>query len=56
VDRLIIFRTSVPLGADALAGVGKVLPPIEGGAGWSVLAEQPFGNDTMTVYRKDAPR
>ncbi len=56
VDRLIIFRTSVPLGADALAGVGKVLPPVEGGAGWSVLAEQRFGADTMTIYRNDAPR
>jgi len=56
VDRLIIFRTSVPLGADALAGVGKVLPPVEGGAGWSVLAEQSFGADAMTIYRKDAPR
>lgn len=56
VDRLIIFRTSVPLGADALAGVGKVLPPVEGGAGWSVLAEQSFGSDAMTIYRNDAPR
>ena len=56
VDHLIIFRTSVPLGADALAGVGKVLPPIEGGAGWSVLAEQTFGADRMTIYRNDAPR
>lgn len=56
VDRLIIFRTSVPLGADALAGVGTVLPPLEGGAGWSVLAEQTFGTDRMTIYRHDAPR
>lgn len=56
VDRLIIFRTSVPMGADALAGVGKVLPPVEGGAGWSVLAEQAFGSDAMTIYRNDAPR
>ena len=56
VDRLIIFRTSVPLGADALAGVGKVLPLVEGGAGWSVLAEQDLGADRMTIYRNDAPR
>lgn len=56
VDRLIIFRTSVPLGADALTGVGKVLPPVEGGAGWSVLAEQQLGADRMTIYRNDAPR
>jgi diaminohydroxyphosphoribosylaminopyrimidine deaminase/5-amino-6-(5-phosphoribosylamino)uracil reductase len=56
VDRLIIFRTSVPLGADALAGVGKVLPPAEGGAGWSVVAERTFGAEHMTIYRNDAPR
>jgi riboflavin biosynthesis pyrimidine reductase len=56
VDRLIIFRTSVPLGPDALAGVGKVLPPAEGGAGWSVLTQQAVGVDHMTIYRNDAPR
>lgn len=56
VDRLIIFQTSVPLGADALTGIGKVLPPVEGGAGWSRLSEARFGADTMTIYRNDAPR
>jgi diaminohydroxyphosphoribosylaminopyrimidine deaminase/5-amino-6-(5-phosphoribosylamino)uracil reductase len=56
VDRLIIFRTSVPLGPDALAGVGKVLPPAEGGAGWSVVAQQAVGADAMTIYRNTAPR
>lgn len=56
VDRLIIFRTSVPLGTGALDGVGKVLPPAEGDAQWSVVAEQAFGADTMTVYRAAASR
>lgn len=56
VDRLIIFRTSVPLGPDALAGVGKVLPPAEGGAGWSLLTQQNVGVDHMTIYRNVAPR
>lgn len=56
VDRLIIFRTSVPLGPDALAGVGKVLPPVEGGAGWSVVTQQDIGVDHMTIYRNVAPR
>ena len=56
VDRLIIFRTSVPLGPDALAGVGNLLPPAEGGAGWSVLTQQELGVDHMTIYRNVAPR
>ncbi len=56
VDRLIIFRTSVPLGAGALDGVGTVLPPLEGDATWSLLAEQAFGADRMTVYRRAASR
>lgn len=55
VDRLIIFRTSVPLGPDALTGVGKVLPPVEGGAGWSVVTQEAIGADQMTIYRNDAP-
>lgn len=55
VDRLIIFRTSVPLGPDALAGVGKVLPPIEGGAGWSMVTQEAVGVDQMTIYRNNAP-
>ncbi|MBX3133205.1 MAG: bifunctional diaminohydroxyphosphoribosylaminopyrimidine deaminase/5-amino-6-(5-phosphoribosylamino)uracil reductase RibD [Gemmatimonadaceae bacterium] len=50
VDRLVIFRTPVPLGADALAGVGKVLPPAEGDAAWSVLHEERLGTDWLTVY------
>lgn len=56
VDRLIIFRTSVPLGPDALAGVGKVLPPAEGGAGWSVLTQRALGVDHLTIYKQVAPR
>lgn len=50
VDRLVIFRTSVPLGADALDGVGKVLPPAEGDAAWSVLHEEGLGADRLSVY------
>ncbi len=56
VDRLIIFRTSVPLGPDALAGVGKFLPPEEGGAGWWVLTQQSVGVDHLTIYKRVAPR
>jgi diaminohydroxyphosphoribosylaminopyrimidine deaminase/5-amino-6-(5-phosphoribosylamino)uracil reductase len=56
VDRLIIFRTSVPLGPDALAGVGKFLPPEEGGAGWSVLTQQSVGVDHLTIYKRVASR
>ncbi len=56
VDRLIIFRTSVLLGPDALAGVGKFLPSAEGGAGWDVVDAQQLGADQLTIYKQSAPR
>jgi diaminohydroxyphosphoribosylaminopyrimidine deaminase/5-amino-6-(5-phosphoribosylamino)uracil reductase len=56
VDRLVIFRTSVPLGPDALAGVGKFLPSVEGGAGWDLVDAQQVGADRLTVFKQSAPR
>lgn len=51
VDRLIIFRAPVPLGAGALAGLGTAVPPVEGTERWQVLERRTYGDDQMTRYR-----
>ena len=51
VDRLIIFRAPVSLGAGAHRGLGLALPPPEGSEGWDVVERRRLGDDRMTVYR-----
>jgi diaminohydroxyphosphoribosylaminopyrimidine deaminase / 5-amino-6-(5-phosphoribosylamino)uracil reductase len=51
VDRLIIFRAPVLLGAGALAAFGTVDPIAEGAGRWHVVERRRFGDDLMTVYR-----
>ena len=51
VDRLIIFRAPVLLGAGALAAFGSVNPIAEGAGRWLVVERRRFGDDLMTVYR-----
>lgn len=50
VDRLIIFRAPVLLGAGALTP-GTAVPPDEGSDRWEVLERRTVGEDQMTVYR-----
>jgi diaminohydroxyphosphoribosylaminopyrimidine deaminase/5-amino-6-(5-phosphoribosylamino)uracil reductase len=53
VDRLIIFRAPVLLGAGALPGPGAAVPPADGSLTerWQVVERQSFGDDQMTRYR-----
>jgi diaminohydroxyphosphoribosylaminopyrimidine deaminase / 5-amino-6-(5-phosphoribosylamino)uracil reductase len=53
VDRLIIFRSPVLLGAGALPAFGGVTPGAAGATRWRVVERRTFGEDTMTVL---APR
>ncbi|MEY3701893.1 MAG: hypothetical protein RI891_1185, partial [Gemmatimonadota bacterium] len=54
VDRLVIFRAPVLLGAGALAAFGGVeldaTAPGELPVRWQVVTERAFGRDQMTVY------
>ena len=50
VDRLIIFRSPVLLGAGALAGLGTAVPPV-GGEQWTLVEHAQVGADLLTVYR-----
>ena len=54
VDRLVIFRAPVLLGAGALAAFGGVeleaTAPGELPGRWQVVTERAFGHDQMTVY------
>jgi diaminohydroxyphosphoribosylaminopyrimidine deaminase/5-amino-6-(5-phosphoribosylamino)uracil reductase len=50
VDRLIIFRAPVLLGAGALTP-GTAVPPAEGSERWQVLERRTVGEDQMTTYR-----
>lgn len=54
VDRLIIFRAPVLLGAGALPAFGTVSPPASGPARWRIVERRAFGDDTMTVYAAPA--
>lgn len=58
VDRLVIFRAPVLLGAGALAAFGGVeleaTAPGQFLARWQVVSERPFGEDLMTVYAPEA--
>jgi diaminohydroxyphosphoribosylaminopyrimidine deaminase/5-amino-6-(5-phosphoribosylamino)uracil reductase len=50
VDRLIIFRAPVHLGAGALVP-GIAVPPDEGSNAWMVVERRMVGVDQLTVYR-----
>ncbi len=50
VDRLIIFRAPVHLGAGALIP-GTAVPPDEGSDAWEVVERRMVGEDQLTVYR-----
>ncbi len=50
VDRLIIFRAPVLLGAGALRP-GTAVPPPEGSEQWGVVERRQVGDDQMTIYR-----
>ncbi|MBX3175480.1 MAG: bifunctional diaminohydroxyphosphoribosylaminopyrimidine deaminase/5-amino-6-(5-phosphoribosylamino)uracil reductase RibD [Gemmatimonadaceae bacterium] len=54
VDRLIIFRAPVLLGAGALAGLGTVVPPAGHGDRWTLVESSPVGDDLVSVYRPAA--
>ena len=51
VDRLIIFRVPVLLGAGALSAFGSVASSPLGDSRWSIVEHRMFGDDSMTVYR-----
>lgn len=51
VDRLIIFRAPVLLGAGALPGFGTAVSPGEESERWKVVERKHFGDDLMTIYR-----
>jgi diaminohydroxyphosphoribosylaminopyrimidine deaminase/5-amino-6-(5-phosphoribosylamino)uracil reductase len=49
VDRLIIFRAPVPIGAGALMP-GTAVPAPEGSDAWKVLERRTVGDDQLTIY------
>jgi diaminohydroxyphosphoribosylaminopyrimidine deaminase / 5-amino-6-(5-phosphoribosylamino)uracil reductase len=52
VDRLVIFRAPVVLGAGSLNAFGGVPPfTIESAPRWRVVQSRRFGDDEMTVYK-----
>ena len=50
VDRLVIFRAPVLLGAGALAAFGSVSPGAGSPERWRVVERRVFDDDAMTVY------
>jgi len=57
VDRLIIFRSPVVLGAGAPQAFAYARPGFESGLDrGQIVAEERFGDDVMTIYAlKDVP-
>jgi diaminohydroxyphosphoribosylaminopyrimidine deaminase / 5-amino-6-(5-phosphoribosylamino)uracil reductase len=52
VDRLIIFRAPILLGAGALNAFGGVPPAtVDGAPRWRIVHSRRFGDDEMTVYK-----
>jgi len=51
VDRLVIFRAPVLLGAGARPAFGTVAPSVADATRWSVVEHRVFGDDEMTAYR-----